>query len=49
METSEGGMEQTMQKVDRLVDSAQKMVDGVNTVVTDKASQESIKSTIQKC
>ncbi|HAT56420.1 MAG TPA: MCE family protein [Veillonellaceae bacterium] len=45
--TSEGGMEQTMQKVDRVVDAAQKMVDGVNTVVTDKASQESIKSTIQ--
>lgn len=45
--TSDGGMEQTMQKVDRLVDSAQKMVDGVNTVVTDKTSQDSIKESIQ--
>lgn len=40
------GIDQAMNKLDKLMDSAQKMLDGVNSVVADQTTQKSIKNSI---
>ena len=40
------GIDQAMDKMDKLINSAQTMLDGINTVVADPASQKNIKNSI---
>ncbi len=40
------GFDSTMSKMDKLADSAQKLLDGLNSLVGDNASQENLKDTI---
>lgn len=40
------GFDSTMSKMDKLADSAQKLLDGLNSMVGDKATQEDMKDTI---
>lgn len=43
---SSGGLDKAMAKADKLMDSAQTMMDGVNSVVADPKAQNSIKNTL---
>ena len=40
------GIDQAMDKMDKLINSAQTMLDGINTVVADPASQKNVKNSI---
>ena len=40
------GIDQAMDKMDKLINSAQTMLDGINTVVGDPASQKNVKNSI---
>lgn len=40
------GIDQAMDKMDKLINSAQTMLDGINTVVADPASQKNLKNSI---
>lgn len=40
------GFDSAMNKMDKLADSAQKLLDGMNTVVGDRASQDHVKGTL---
>lgn len=40
------GFESTMKKMDKLADSAQQLLNGMNSVISDRASQENVKNTL---
>lgn len=40
------GIDQAMDKMDKLINSAQTMLDGINTVVADPASQKNVKNSL---